>query len=54
MVSSREGHDNSAIRRGIPSDVYTKKSEGKTKNRFYRYDYPNNIMLKEIVLTPIK
>jgi hypothetical protein len=54
MVYSRGGHDNSAIRRGIPLDVYTKNSEGKTKNRFYRYDYPNNIMLKEIVVTPKK
>lgn len=54
MVYSRGGHDNSAIRRGIPLSVYTAESQGKTDQKFFRYNYPNEVYFPEIVITSNK
>lgn len=48
MTYSRGGHDNSFIRRNIPLSVYTANSDGHTENRFYRYNYPNEVFLPEV------
>lgn len=51
---SRGGHDNSFIRKGVPLSVYTANSDGKTENRFFRYNYPNEVFLPEIIVKPNK
>lgn len=54
MTYSRGGHDNSFIQRNIPLSVYTANSDGHTENLFYRYNYPREVFLPEIVVTPNK
>lgn len=54
MTYSRGGHDDSAIRRNVPLSVYTAHSDGHTENRFYRYNFPNEVQLPEIIVTPKK
>jgi len=51
MTYSRGGHDDSFIRRNIPLSVYTANSDGHTENMFYRYNYPNEFMLPEVIVT---
>ncbi len=52
MVYSRGGHNDSAIRRGVPLSVYTAESEGKTDQKFFRYNYPNEVFLPELIIFP--
>lgn len=54
VTYSRGGHDNSFIQRNIPMSVYTANSEGHTNNLFYRYNYPREIFLPEIIIKPKK
>lgn len=52
LTYSKGGHDVSFIRRDIPLSVYTPNSDGKIENHFFRYKYPKERFLPEIVITP--
>ena len=52
LTYSRGGHDNSFIRRNIPLSAYTPNSDGKTENLFYRYNYPREVFLPEVIIKP--
>jgi hypothetical protein len=54
MTYSRGGHNNSFIQRNVPLSIYTANSDGHTQNLFYRYNYPREVFLPEIVVTPNK
>lgn len=54
ITYSRGGHDNSFIQRNVPLSIYTANSDGHTQNLFYRYNYPREVFLPEIVVTPNK
>jgi hypothetical protein len=54
VTYSRGGHDNSFIQRNVPLSIYTANSDGHTQNLFYRYNYPREVFLPEIVVTPNK
>lgn len=54
LTYSRGGHDNSFIRKNVPLSVYTVNSDGHTENMFFRYNYPNEVFLPEIVITTKK
>lgn len=49
---SNGSHNIEGLRKGIPLSVYTKNSDGHTENNYYRYNYPNQVFLPEITITP--
>jgi hypothetical protein len=51
LTYSRGGHDNSFLRRNIPISAYTPNSDGKIANFFYRYNYPREVFLPEVIVT---
>lgn len=49
---SRGGNNQSDFVNNIPLSVYLDNSEGKNKIRYYRYNYPDSVLLNEIKITP--
>lgn len=54
VTYSKGGHDNSFLRTNVPLSVYTANSDGHTQNVFFRYNYPNEVFLPTITISPKK
>ncbi len=51
---SKGGDKPSNLRKNIPLSVYIANSDGKTDIRYYRYNYPNSILLDEVTVNKPK
>lgn len=48
---SRGGDSPDNLRTNIPLSVYIANSEGKTDTKYFRYNYPNSILLDNVTVS---